>query len=702
MKYALSALLITFAVCAQEVEQDSLTDTIQEVVVTGQFEPQSVKKSVFNVRVISERDIKQLAANNLSDVLNQYLNINIRPDSQTGRSTVSLFGLDGQYFKILVDNVPLVSDNGLGNNIDLTQINLDQIERIEVIEGAMGVTHGSNAVTGILNIITKKSSRNKWEISASVQEETIGQEYSWFKKGRHIQSLRASHQLNDNWFFGVGANRNDFTGFQGNFKGKDHAVNDLERGFSQLPKEQISTHAMIRYGKNDFRIFYRFEYLNETIDYYDRIVSTEPNPPFEPRLYSLDERYYTGRFYNHINANGKIGGRVSYNVSASHQKQKREQEDFRYNLNNSSEQDNNRYTDQSSEVLYSTGTFSKFFNSDKFDLQLGYEAVNNKGYSRVLGENQIPKDVSKQIGNADVFASAEYNLTKKFSIRPGFRYSFQSLFDNQYAASMALRQLFEKGYEFRATLGRSYRTPNFDELYMEFIIPGHFYVGNENLIPETGMSYELNFRKSTSFENGTLSNSLTATFIDIKDKINMALLELGPPVKYRYINIDSYRMFDISTNNQYCWETLNLSMGAALIGISQTVDNGTIVSNDAYLPTFNLNAAVSYEVSKWSTVFAAYYKYNGKQRQFVESTDEDMQPVYKVSEVSPFSWVDASVTKSFSEKRFEVILGIRNLLDITSVDQTMPNAGSAHPSTGSLMMGYGRSYFLKLTYNLNF
>lgn len=702
MKYAISALLMTFAVCAQEVEQDSLTDNIQEIVVTGQFEPQSVKKSVFNVRVISEKDIKQLAANNLSDVLNQYLNINIRPDSQTGRSTVSLFGLDGQYFKVLVDNVPLVSDNGLGNNIDLTQINLDQVERIEVIEGAMGVTHGSNAVTGILNIITQKSSRHKWEISASVQEETVGQEYSWFKKGRHIQAFRASHQLNDNWFFGIGANRNDFTGFQGDFKGKDHAVNDLKRGFSQLPKEQISSHAMIRYGKNDFRIFYRFEYLNETIDYYDRIVSTEANPPFEPRLYSFDRRYHTERFYNHINANGKIGGRVTYNVSASHQKQQREQEDFRYNLNNSSEQDNNRYTDQSSEVLYSTGTFSKFFTSEKFDLQLGYETVNNKGYSRVVGENQIPKDVSKQIGNADIFASAEYNLTKKFSIRPGFRYSFQSLFDDQYAASLALRQLFEKGYELRATLGRSYRTPNFDELYMEFIIPGHFYVGNENLIPETGMSYELNLRKSTGFENGTLSNSVTATFIDIDDKINMALFDLGPPVKYRYINIDSYRMFDVSTNNQYRWKTLNLSMGAALIGISQSVNNGTIVSNDAYLPTFNLNAAVSYEVEKWTTVFAAYYKYNGKQRQFVESTDEDMQPAYKVSEVSPFSWVDASVTKWFSEKRFEVVLGVRNLLDITSVNQTMPNAGSVHPSTGSLMLGYGRSYFLKLTYNLNF
>src|SRR5690606_1946550 len=123
-------LLLSVGIGLAQPAQDSITEAIPEIVVTGQFEPQSVKKSVFNVRVISSKDIKQLAANNLSDVLNQYLNINIRPDSQTGRSTVSLLGLDGQYFKVLMDNVPMVSDNGLGNNIDLTQINLDQVERI--------------------------------------------------------------------------------------------------------------------------------------------------------------------------------------------------------------------------------------------------------------------------------------------------------------------------------------------------------------------------------------------------------------------------------------------------------------------------------------------------------------------------------------------------------------------------------------------
>ena len=150
--------LPVFTGYSQQKAQDSLrVNPLQEIVVTGQIEPQSLRKSVFNVRVISSQDIKNLAANNLADVLNQYLNITVRPSSSDGRSTVSLFGLDGQYFKILVDNIPLIGEAGLGNNADLSQINLDDIEQIEIIEGSMGVTHGANAVSGVLNIITKMS-----------------------------------------------------------------------------------------------------------------------------------------------------------------------------------------------------------------------------------------------------------------------------------------------------------------------------------------------------------------------------------------------------------------------------------------------------------------------------------------------------------------------------------------------------------------
>ena len=100
-------IFLVFPIFIFAQTQDSLlVNQLNSVVVTGQIEAQSIKKSVHNVRVISQADIKNLAANNLSDVLNQYLNITVRPSGNSGRSTVSMFGLDAQYFKILVDNLP--------------------------------------------------------------------------------------------------------------------------------------------------------------------------------------------------------------------------------------------------------------------------------------------------------------------------------------------------------------------------------------------------------------------------------------------------------------------------------------------------------------------------------------------------------------------------------------------------------------------
>jgi len=53
----------------------------------------------------------------------------------------------------------------------------------------MGVQYGANALSGVLNIITKKSSKYRWKAKAFLQEETVGKEYELFNQGRHIQSI---------------------------------------------------------------------------------------------------------------------------------------------------------------------------------------------------------------------------------------------------------------------------------------------------------------------------------------------------------------------------------------------------------------------------------------------------------------------------------------------------------------------------------
>ncbi|WJS95071.1 TonB-dependent receptor [Flavobacterium johnsoniae] len=701
IKFTLFAVLLSSAYSfAQQRDTIKSQEKLSEVVVTGQFEPQSIKKSVFNVRVISNQDIKNLAANNLADVLNQYLNITVRPSGTTGRSTVSLFGLDAQYFKILVDNIPLVNEAGLGNNTDLSQINLNDVDHIEIVEGSMGVSYGANAVSGVLNIITKKSSKYKWDINASVQEETVGKEFSLFDKGRHIQSLRVAHSFDQNWFVSVGATRNDLQGFLNDRNGKNYLVSDFTRGYSWLPKEQLNGNALISYHKDNFRFFYKFEFLDEDVDYYNSTVQSNYSPTLGSYLYADDKRYFTNRYFHNLNLTGLMFSQLTYNVSVTQQKQQREIENFRYYLYTRTEGMNVSEKDQSMEVLSSTGTLNNFFNDKRIDLQIGYEFVNNKGFALVQKENNIITPVSKTLENYDFFVSSEIMATERFSIKPGLRFSAQSKFDNQYASSVALRYLFDKGLELRGSYGNGFRTPNFEELYANQIFDGHFFAGNENLIPETSTSYEASVKKYTSLSSGLqISNTFSGSYLDVDDRIDMAFIRNNPDTgtpENQYINISKYRMWNFSTMNQFRLNNLTVNVGAALVGVSQRIDNAIMVSDDRFLYTFNLNASFSYNIPKWKTIFSAYYKYNGQTQQFVAGTSE-----YVLSKIDPSNWLDASVRKNFFKDKFEVTLGARNIFNITDVNRTRSSEGAGHATASTTMLAYGRSYFLKLAYNLN-
>lgn len=676
--------------------------TLDEMVITTQLEPQSLKKSINNVRVITKEDIQNLGAVNLGDVLNQYINITVTPSSSSGRSTVSMFGLDARYFKILIDNVPLVNESGFGNNTDLSQINLGDVERIEIIEGSMGVTHGANAVSGILNIITKKSSAHKWEVSLTSQEETVGKEFSLFEKGRHIQALKINHNINDQWFASIGVNHNDFQGFLGEQNGKNYDFNDKKRGYKMLPKEQLQGNALINYNTENLRLFYRFEFLNEDLDYYNPTVQSGYNESLGSYKYGNDIRYFNNRLYHHLNASGKLFNQVNFNVSVSQQEQKREQESFRYNITHDEESLNVTKKQQSTEVLYSTGTFNNFFESKFFNLQLGYEFLGTNGFALVDTESNNPQEVRKKLNNYDFFALSDINLNGKFSFRPGVRYSFQSIFENQYAYSLGGRYLMSKGFELRAAIGQSYRTPDFDELYSRQIFEGHYFVGNENLVPEKSTSFEASFKKVTYFSDNdktmALSNHLMMSYNDIKDRITSALIGFeGPTPMYKNINVSKYKSINLSSTNQFAVENWKLNLGASLTFISQMIDNKEFSTTDKFFSNFNFNTSLSYHLPKWETTFSAYYKFIGKTPQWVAGNKQ-----YVISEIESYSMLDASIQKAFWNNKFETTIGARNILNVNDINQSRLNEGGGHEVSSSIPLAYGRSYFLKLTYNFNF
>lgn len=700
------SLIFTSLLAAQEkagVLQDSLKlNALDEVVVTGQINRQSVKKSVFEVKVITQADIERQAGNNLADILNQNLNMQIIPSASTGKSQVQLFGLDGQYFKILVDNIPLINDEGLGNNTDLTQINLDDIEQIEIVEGSMGVQYGSNAVSGIINIITKKSSKYRWEIAPYIQEETVGNEYNLDDQGRHIQSIKIGHNFSEKLYANAVYTRNDFKGYFNNRKGKDHSENDGLRGYEWLPKEQQSIKALFNYQLDKIQFHFKTEYFDENVSRYDAVVNPNYNPATQTsNPTATDEVFTSQRFFNHLNIFGAIKNRINYDVSVSYQQQKRDVETFTYRIYTGDKENINKQEYESREAFYSRGNFNNFISSEKFNFQLGYEISIVDGFSSTLS-GMYSEKIERTMESYDAFVSAEYLPAEKWSFQPGVRLLFSPQFKPLAAVSLSSKYQFNNGIEVRSIIGTSPRTPSYDELYTYFVDVNHDVRGNENLKSERGYSVFLHLKKSFWFNDDTRWNpKLSAWYLSVEDRIELMIIN-NLPLQYQFENIDQFKSWGISFGQELKYKNLQVGVGGSLSGVSKVLDSAENIYDDDYLYSFQANSNLSYSFPKWNTIFSIFYKYNGSQYQFVQKQDQNNETIIIRGKQDDFSWMDASVKKSFFDKKFEVTLGARNIFNINKIDTTATEGGAHDAPPSSIMLGYGRSYFIKLLYNLNF
>lgn len=711
-------LLNFFNIQAQETEvkketndkkKDSIkVNDLEEVILTGQYNSQSVKKSVFEVQVITEKDIQLMAGNNLADVLTQTLNMNIIPQAGEGRSGIQQFGFNSEYVKILVDNVPIVGDEGFGNAIDISQINLDDIQQIEIIEGAMGVQYGSNAVTGVVNIITKKSAKAKWQITPYIQEETIGSEYGWFDEGRHIQSLKVGHNFTDKLYANVLFTRNDFQGFLNQNQGKNYFnpedENDGLRGYEWLPKEQNSIKALLNFDNHkNFRVFYKFEFFTEETLKYAKNVFLNENPATQTvNPTANDEIFNSDRFYHHLNATGKIKNQVNYNVSVSYQEQVKNYEKFTYRLKTGEETSLESYDYNTRKGFFSRGTFNNFFNKENFKLELGYETTLDEGSASGLSSQDITKRTQNNTLNSySFFVSSEIKPTNRLSLRPGARIISSTQFSPQYALSLSGKYSFKGGYQLRTIVGAAPKTPTFEQLYFYMVDSNHNVQGNENLNPEYGKSIFFHFKKTFWFKDYQVKYTpkLSAWYLDVEDKIDLIITSTSP-LAYQYNNIDLHKTWGLSLRNTLKYKNLSATLGLAFSGESKIL-NSSETYNDDYLYALQFNSNLSYQIPKWNTVFSTFFKLNGPQYQFVSSINDSGETIITRGKIDGYGWLNTSIKKTFY-KDLDITIGARNVLDVTRVNSSTGQGGTHTAASSSQLLGYGRAFFVKLLYHLNF
>lgn len=643
---------------------------LDDVVITGQFEPQSLKKSVYQVRSIGPEIIRMRNATNVQSILNTELGIRFINDPILGTADISLMGMSGQNVKILLDGVPML-DRGATRE-SLNQIDVNTIERIEIVEGPMSVMYGTDALAGVINIITKKagSSENSWRVDARILEESVAKDYNFLTKdGVHNQSVNASWRgklLNA----GGGVTRNDFGGWEG--------ANAAQTNW--LPKDQLNTYGTIGLKTDNVNVWYRLNYLNENI--------FTPGVPFNNQV--TNKEYITNRFTHQAQIDGMISEKWSLNAVTSYQDYSRRTRTTNVDLLTGRETLSTQPGSQD-EAIFTTFSFRGISTnkiSSKVSIQSGVDVNFNKGSGERI-------DRARGIGDYAAFASLEAILTDKISIRPGVRFTYNTA----YSAPPVIPSLNAKfsltdKLDIRAAYGYGFRAPALRELYFNFFDASHSIRGNPNLKAEhsNSTSVSINNRWNVS-STVTVVTMLQGFFNAFENMIDLGIDPADPSVT-TYINVYKHRTTGTVFNNTLYWKNLTTLVGFSYIGLYNEFSE-----NDASYPNFvwtpEVNANITYNFEKWGASISLFYKFTGERNNYQLGLDSEGESVVKLASVDSFHWADVSASKRIN-KYLEVTAGVKNLFDVTSLQNTSTDTGGAHSTGGPVPMSYGRSYFLGL------
>lgn len=135
-----------------------------EVVVTGTRTPKFLKDTPIQTRVITSREIEKTDATNIQDLLQQELSGVEFSYAMNQQTHLNFSGFGGQGVLFLIDGERLAGETM--DDVDFTRLNMDNVERIEIVKGAASALYGSNATGGVINIITKKTDK-PWTLNVN-------------------------------------------------------------------------------------------------------------------------------------------------------------------------------------------------------------------------------------------------------------------------------------------------------------------------------------------------------------------------------------------------------------------------------------------------------------------------------------------------------------------------------------------------------
>lgn len=651
--------------------------SMNQVVVTGNAQPTRMKDALSVYRVIPKAQIKAQGAVTLDDIMKNQLNMRVGNDQVLG-SSLSMQGMSGDKVKILIDGIPV---NGRENgNVNLGQLNLNNVERIEMIQGPMSVVYGTDALGGVINIITKKE-KKPLAINFGTYYESLG---------RYNFDGSASFNLKNRHQFTIGGGRNFFQGWK--YIDLPVIYNDqqinTQRNFLFNPIEQYIGNFAYRYtAPSGFNLNFASDYLDEKVTDKGNLYKWTPS-----EAKALDNYYATQRSMNRLSLQGKLGKTGHWTSQNGYVLYSRKKNTYVKDMVTLDEvlsqgkgaQDTTNFRD-----VYLRGSYNNVVKN--LNYTVGYDI--NLQYA--TGEKL---ETGKQsLEDYAMYINAAYPIIKdKLTAQGGLRGAINSIYTPPLIPSFNLLYKPTDKIQIRGSYAKGFRAPSLKERYLTFIDANHFIIGNDNLSAETSQHMQASASYQV-YENKSdyVQFILTGFYNDVKNGITLLPMrpEDSTSIDYTYGNLARSRNAIASFQTDGQFKNLHFQLG-----YSYTY---ALAQEGFYkaFPAQEATATLQYAFRKIDMNLNLFYKYSGR-RPFL-TIDGDGNPYYS-GQQNGYSIFDVSVEKSFWDNRLQLVAGMKNVLDVQQVTSTGGAASSGHSggTSGGINL-LPRSVFTSLRISLN-
>lgn len=408
-----------------------------EIVITADRIESSFGDTTSKIEIINQKNIETIKSNNLEEALEKYSDFNVVKGGQIG-NTASVFirGMEASHTLVLLDGIILNDPSNPSRQFDFSKINLNNIEKIELLKGSQGLLYGSNAIGGVVLLTSKKTKRD--ELSSTL--------------------AYGSHQsANINFNVNKIVNSNDLMNFgfqlfnsKGFSSAKDNTqINDLDG----IKKGSINW-GYNGHFLNNINFDLRTNYLYEVIDLDKGGGPNSDDPNFKSKNQNLFSKISLEKIINE-----KLSSKFQYSYT-----------DY---LRRSFDQTN----------VGQTYDGSSFYKGKTHNIEIeNTYYFNDFLVSQLNVAENIEKDLINENSNTSLFLYNRFEYGPAL-VNAGLRFDYNKIFKDAFTYKLGLGHKFN-WFDLHTSFSTGFRAPSLNQLFDATY-------GNRNLRPEKSKSVDL-------------------------------------------------------------------------------------------------------------------------------------------------------------------------------------------------------------------